>query len=444
MAAGAVVTALLAVTLVGPSTHAVAARHLAASRVACSIRAARAPRLRAPSATQGVPAPPFGVAVAPGGRFAFVGLGTAVGVLALEGGRLRPRFTIPLPGPARGLALSPGGRYLVVADGEGGAWVLGVASAERGSGAALLGHLTSSGHGAIEASVAPGGRFVFVTLETSNKLAVFNLRDAVDTAFAHNQPVGVVPVEAPVGLAVSVDGRYLYVTSEVGASSQQGTLTVLDVARAETNASRAVLASVPAGCDPVRVVAVRGSVYVSARQSDSVLWISARALVRAPSHALRATVRVGAEPVGMAVVDHGWELLVADSDRYHTSPHASLALLRLRAGARPVLDGYLGSGGFPRDIATADHGDRALIADYGSSQLQTVWLDGHRQERGAAAQRPLRSANRCDPASAPASDPASAPASTSAIDRPRPRRHTSRVPEPAVPPAPRKSMCVDS
>lgn len=325
---------------------------------------------------RGVPAPPFGVAVAPGGRFAFAGLGNRVGVFAVTGDRLRPRFTIPLPGQARGLALSPDGRYLVVADGEGGAWVLDVVSAERGSGAAVLGHLTSSGHGAIEATVAPGGRFVFVTLGSSNELAVFNLQKAIGTGFARNQPVGVVPIEVPVGMAVSADGRYLYVTSEIGASSQQGTLTVLDVARAETDASRAVLASVPAGCDPVRAVAVRGSVYVAARGSDAVLWFSAQALVRAPSHALRATVRVGAEPVGVVVVDNGRRLLVADSDRYRTSPHASLALLRLGRGGGPALEGYLGSGGFPRDIATADNGDLAVVGDYRSSQLQTVWFDG--------------------------------------------------------------------
>ena len=47
-------------------------------------------------------------------------------------------------------------------------------------------------------------------------------------------PVG----NAPVGLVVSPDGRWLYATSELAAgasSSGQGTLTVIDLRRAETD-----------------------------------------------------------------------------------------------------------------------------------------------------------------------------------------------------------------
>lgn len=372
--AGPLVTALLLAGPTGPLPRAAGAARARGAGVACTARTATAPRLHAQSTTLGVPAPPFGVAIAPGGRFAFAGLGGSVGVFSLAAGRLHLRSTIAVPGAAHGLALSPDGRYLVVADGAGGASVLDVAAAEQGSGSALLGQLTSTGHGAIEASVSPDGAFVFVTLEYSNKLAVFDLRRAIATGFAGNLPVGVVPLEDPVGMATSPDGRYLYVTSEVGTSPGQGTLTVVDIARAETNASRAVVASVPAGCDPVRVVAARGSVYVAARGSDSVLWFSSRALVHAPSDALKASVRVGPEPVGLAAVDGGTALLVADSDRYGTSAHASLALVRLHTGGRPTLAGYLVSGRFPRDIATARRGDLAIVADYRSSRLETLSL----------------------------------------------------------------------
>ena len=372
--ATALATALLLPGPTGSLPRAAAAVRARGAGVPCTERAPRAPRLHARATTLGVPAPPFGVAIAPGGRFAFAGLGGSVGVFSLATGRLHLRSTIAVPGQARGLALSPNGRYLVVADGAGGAAVLDVASAERGSGSALLGQLTSTGHGAIEASVSPDGAFVFVTLEYGNELVVFNLRRAIATGFASSQPVGVVPLENPVGMATSPDGRYLYVTSEVGTSPGQGTLTVVDIATAETNASRAVVASVPAGCDPVRVVAARGSVYVAARGSDSVLWFSSRALVHAPSHALKARVRVGPEPVGLAVVDGGAALLVADSDRYGTSAHASLALVRLHAGGRPTLAGYLVSGRFPRDIATARRGHLAIVADYRSSRLETLSL----------------------------------------------------------------------
>lgn len=316
---------------------------------------------------------PFGVATTPGGTFAFAGLTGAVGVFSVAGDRLHLRRSIAIPGEARGVALTPNGRYLVVADGDGGVYVLGVEAAEQGSSPALVGQLTSTGIGAIEASVSPDGTFVFVTLEYSNEVAVFNLRQALASGFSDNTPVGMVPVgRAPVGLATSSNGRYLYVTSEVAPPSTQGSLSTVDIAKAETDPSGAVVSSIPAGCSPVRVVVGGASVYVAARGSNSVLWLSSRDLTNAPRHSLRASVRVGSEPVGLAVVDGGREILVADSNRFGTGPEAGLALLRLAPDGRPELRGYMAAGQFPRDIASARSGHLALIANYGSSQLETL------------------------------------------------------------------------
>ena len=56
---------------------------------------------------------------------------------------------------------------------------------------------------------------------------------------------------------VSPDGRWLYVTSEVMAQKPNGnvgTLTVVNVARAEAHPATAVAATAAAGCSPVRVI----------------------------------------------------------------------------------------------------------------------------------------------------------------------------------------------
>lgn len=350
-------------------------RATTAGHVGCSSRAAKAPQLHAtPSMVSGL-SQPFGVAIAPGGHTVFAGLSRSVDVFSLAGSRLHLRATVALPGEALGLALSPGGRYLVAADGNGGAYVLDVAAAEQGSSAALLGQLTSTGHGAIQASVSPNGVFAFVALENSNELAVFDLHEAIATRFRRRTPTGVVPLSpGPVGIATSPDGRYLFVTSEAALESSQGVLSTVDMARAETNASRAVLTSVPAGCSPVRVVVAGRSVYVAARASNAVLWFSSRALVHRPAHAFRGKVRVGSEPVGLAAADGGRALVVADSNRFGKGRSANLAVLRLTAAGRPVLQGYLRSGAFPRDVASTPNGRVAVAADYASSQLEAVTL----------------------------------------------------------------------
>jgi DNA-binding beta-propeller fold protein YncE len=341
--------------------------------VSCSTRTARARRLRTATALRRVNGQPFGVAMTASGQYVFAGLGAAVGIFTLEGIHLRLVTTVAVPEQVRGIALSPDGRYLIATDGAGGAYVLDVAQAEGGSSAALLGQLTSAGVGAIQATVSSNGTFAFVTLEYSDELAVFNLQRAIETGFASNTPVGLVPLgRDPVGVAASANGSYLYVTSEVVPPTSHGSLSVVSTARAETDPTRAVVQSVPAGCDPVRVIVHGRSMYVTARESNAVLWFSSASLAHGPRLALRGRVRVGPEPVGLATVDRGREILVADSNRFDTGKASGLAILQLKPGGRPILRGYLPTGTFPRDVASTGHGSRAVVADYGSSQLEAL------------------------------------------------------------------------
>ena len=70
-------------------------------------------------------------------------------------------------------------------------------------------------------AASPDGRFAFVTLEDSQRAAVFNLGAALSRGFGPADYVGSIPLElAPVGITVSPDGRWLYATSEI---AQRGT-----------------------------------------------------------------------------------------------------------------------------------------------------------------------------------------------------------------------------
>ena len=68
-------------------------------------------------------------------------------------------------------------------------------------------------------AASPDGRFAFVTLEDSQRAAVFNLGAALSRGFGPADYVGSIPLGlAPVGMArCSPDGRWLYATSEIAA-----------------------------------------------------------------------------------------------------------------------------------------------------------------------------------------------------------------------------------
>lgn len=340
----------------------------------------------APGSPAGIPpeGSPFGVAVTAGGQWAFASLGTAVAVLRLSAGRPAGLVHwIELPAFTAGVALTPDGRYLLLATGTG-ALVLSVAAAEHGSLQPVLGELSAPGvahAGGDEVAVSADGRYAFVSLEYTDQIAVFDLAQAVASGFSAGSYVGAIPAQfAPVGLAVSPDGRWLYATSEAeNQRTSVGSLSVVSVATAESDPAASVVDRVRAGCNPVRVItAADGSiVWVTARASDALLAFSAGRLRTDPAHALLADVRVGEAPVGLALAQHGSLVLVADSNRFGTSrKSASLAVVDVpdALAGRAALVGYLPAGQFPRDVATSPGGSTVLVANYKSGQIETVNL----------------------------------------------------------------------
>jgi DNA-binding beta-propeller fold protein YncE len=356
----------------------------------CSTATASARELTGvPTALEPVPESPFGVAVTPDGRWSFVALPFGQSVAVLQIGRSAlPALVrqVYLTGQPVGETLTPDGRYLLAADDNNGALVISVSRAEAGQAHAQVGTLGSGtgAAGAIEVAVSPDGRFAFVSLENWTSIAVYNLQRALTSGFKAADLVGMIPVGiAPVGLAVSPDGRWLYATSEAarGASgsstSDEGTLTVIDLRRAETDPAASVAATVDAGCSPVRVVtsADGGVVWVTARGSDRLLGFSATRLRTDPARSLIANVQVGEAPVGLALVDGGSRIVVANSNRFGASgASSSLAVVGVGAAlaGRTALLGYLPAGGFPREMALEPGGRTLLVTNFNSEQLEAV------------------------------------------------------------------------
>lgn len=336
---------------------------------------------------------PFGVAFGPDGKHAFVdslinpsapasrqtpmrdasGISeysvSASGLVSERLGSFRDESLL-------GMAVSPNGLDLVAAGGSG-ASVFSVSRIEQPNSAPsswLLGSFTSRGEGAIEAAVSPDGDDVFVSLEDSDELAVFDLKKAESSGFGSSDLVGYVPTGiAPVGMAISPNGRYLYATSEVSTETgTEGTLTTIDLRRAVAQPSHSIVSTVWAGCSPVRVVATKSLVFVTARASDELLEFSAPDLVSHPASALIGRVQVGEAPVGLALANHAKTVVIADSNRFNANG-ATSNLAVVTAGKKSLqLLGYVAAGDFPRDMAVSPDGTTVVVGDYGSGDLEEV------------------------------------------------------------------------
>ena len=313
---------------------------------------------------------PFGVVIE--GDYSFVSGGGTVTVLRDAGTALTPVRTIAVPGANLGDVITHDGRYLLAAAGSG-AVVIDIAAALNG-GYPIVGSLTSpSGSGAAEVVTSPDDSYAFVTLQTSNELAVFNLRTALTDGFSSGAFVGYVPLgPGPVGLAASDDT--LYVADEGGSE-----LSVVRLSSAESDPAGAVTATVAAGCAPGRAVLSSDQkvLWVTARGSDALLAFSTAKLGTDPAHALIASVLVGEAPLGMTFAAGGARMVVADSNQENVKGQSSSLAVVDTASAlagKPALLGYLPTGVLPRNLAVEPDGSTLLVAVTNSHEVQAVDL----------------------------------------------------------------------
>jgi DNA-binding beta-propeller fold protein YncE len=323
---------------------------------------------------------PFAVTVTDNGRWSFVstGVGRSIDVLRAGTG-LAPALAhrVSVPAPVHGEALTPDGHYLLAASGSG-AVVVRVGRAEHGRAGSVVGTLASpGGAGAVEVALSRDGRFAFVTLQGSGTLAVFNLDAALASGLRDSGFVGDVHLGInPIGVTMARNGQWLYVTTQKrDPQADQGTLSVINVRRAESDPAGSVQATASAGCAPGRVITTSGgsTVWVTARASNALLAFSAARLRSEPARALIAKVRVGSAPIGLTVLAGGRRILVANSG-LHQTRLASLGVIDAAAAlaGRPALVGVIGAGVLPREIAVEPGGRTALVTNSVSHQLEAL------------------------------------------------------------------------
>jgi YVTN family beta-propeller protein len=140
-------------------------------------------------------------------------------------------------------------------------------------------------------AVTPDGKHVYVTNAFSNNVSVIRT--------AANMVVATVPVGTfPFGVAVTPDGTHAYVTN-----SNSNTVSVI------ATATKTVVATVPVGTNPggVAVTPDGTHAYVANSNSNTV------SVIRTATNTVVATVPVGTFPFGVAVTPNGKHAYVTTS-----------------------------------------------------------------------------------------------------------------------------------
>ncbi|HUI89470.1 MAG TPA: hypothetical protein VLX61_12180 [Anaerolineales bacterium] len=351
-----------------------------------------------------LPGHPFGAVASPDGHWVFVAIDQVgqgpqgIAILSRDGISTKYHRLISLPDAPYGLTITQDGGLLLATSGDGVAFI-DVSRATTGTSDAVLGYVNDgNGAGTIEVILSKDERFAFATDENRGVVSVIDM-GRVRTGNFSNAIVGRIPADiAPVGMALSPDGRYLYVTSEfrklgdsyhlltayvtgigdaLGLVHPAGTLTVIDAARAESDPTKSVIARVSAGCSPVRVaLSPSGDIaWVTARRANTLEAFDTGKLLQGSSPEMISTTAVGVAPVGVTLLEGGKIALVANSNRFENSQlPQTLSLIDTTAAltGKPAFYGAIRVGVFPRELYLTPDGNILLVTNYDSNSLTAI------------------------------------------------------------------------
>jgi DNA-binding beta-propeller fold protein YncE len=323
-----------------------------------------------------------------------------IAILARNGGRISVRRVVRVGGNPNGMTLTHDGKMLVLADGNRVGF-FDTARLVSGHGNPVLGYWNdgTEAPGRTYVTVTSDDKYLFVSDENVGAISVINLAKTKDSHFASTAMVGRIPVgNGPVAVTLSRDEKYLYSTSLFMDTSDawppecqpewdakapmnpQGAVFVIDVATAKTDPARSVVATVRAGCTPVRLVlSPQGDVaYVSARGENSLLVFDTRKLVLDPKGSLIGKVPTGSTPIGIAVIDSGQKVVVTNSNRFGTGSSDDQSLLvidatRIGSGDAAII-GSIVAGSLPREMAISSDLRTLLVVNTNSKNLEVIDL----------------------------------------------------------------------
>ncbi len=316
------------------------------------------------------------------------------------------------------LSLLPNGVNLAEGIGSAGAIFFNLAAINTctAAGVVVSQGSVASDQGTMEVDVTPDGKYAFVSNEygvapgatSEGNIGVVQLvYDANGNVTTGSTLIGQISTggTAIAGMTLSPDGTRLYVTSEIATSASNasgssnpilsesncvqaaggspqlnGTLTVINVAKAETSPGQtAILATVDAGCSPVRMAetADESTLWVAARGDNRVLAFSTGMLEFNPGNALLGYAGTGGTaPVGIRLFHNDQLLAVANSNRFNTGTANSTVLFVAVPASASVLQ-TTQTGLFPREIWVGSDDATLYLTNYDSNTLEVISTTVH-------------------------------------------------------------------
>lgn len=242
---------------------------------------------------------------------------------------------------------------------------------------------------------------LFVALEWADAILIVDMAKIREGVFTSAAIVGRIPVgHSPIAVTLSNDEKYLYTTSQSALPSwnwpierkpegqdpataqpnhAKGAVVVVDVARARIDPARSVVARVPVGCNPVRLVTSPdgGTAWITTRGDHAIVAVDTSKLLTDSEHAIVARIRVGTAPVGIAIVDGGRRVIATNSNRFagDASNRQSLNVVDVSLGsANATLLGTVPAGAFPRELCVSPDGRTLFVSNFASKTLQVIDL----------------------------------------------------------------------
>jgi len=354
----------------------------------------------APSINVALPSQPFAVTSTKDGCSVFVSFprGNGIAVLKRGGGRVDLARVLPVQGRPAGIVLTHDEKLLIAAAQESVIF-LDAPKMIAGAPNPVLGSFSDGKEtGSVYAAVSPDDRLLFVSEEGARAITVIDLDRARKNGYKADAILGQIPAaQAPVALAFSPDGKWLYNVSQVGLAewnwektckpesprakagqmNPQGALLVVDVARARTDAAHSVVARAEAGCNPVRIALSPAGdrIYLTARGDDAVLAFDTARLRTGAARALVGKAPTGPAPVPIAVVDGGRRIIAGNSNRFEAaSKPQNMTILdasKLAQGAAAVM-ATMAAGVFPRELSVSADGRTVFLTNFQSKSLQVM------------------------------------------------------------------------
>ena len=349
------------------------------------------------SETIAVSGHPFAAVATSDGCWMFVSLGKgndsgAIGVLKNTDGRYVVDHQVDIGAHAFGEALSRDGRLLVVAMGKD-AQIFDVSALEQGQAPPMATLHLGRNAGAIYAAISRDDKLLFVSEEENRRINVYDLETMRSKEFKNTDPIGYVKTaNAPVGLAISADGRWLYATNEAGPDRRgagssrcaaegnggkphpEGLLLVVDVQRAASDPEHALLGGYPSGCNPVRVASSPDGkqLFVTARGDNALLRFQMNDWTAATSDIRMSRYTIGSSPVGVVVRPDGKQVWVALSNRFGKDSEGKLAGLADISTDAPDRLLSAPAPGFPREVTFLPDGKTLVATLFDGNQIEIV------------------------------------------------------------------------